>query len=97
LHLAIAISASLESGQQIANVHRVTEKCEKVRIWCNDVKCEQVRSSQGEDVRSGGELRDYLEGFTYDHERGMELTAAVNLARDEFVDQLESLCPPFPD
>ena len=42
-------------------------------------------------------LRDHLNQFAFNVEEGQQLSAAVKLARQQFVDQLESLCPAFLD
>jgi GTP1/Obg family GTP-binding protein len=47
-------------------------------------------------LKAEKEWSEHLVRSTFDLKRQMELAQAVKAARDEFVDHLENLCPPFP-
>jgi hypothetical protein len=48
-------------------------------------------------VAAEEELRHYFEGCIFDMAKEVQLSEAVRHAREEFLDQLESLCPRFPE
>jgi len=48
-------------------------------------------------VAAEEELRHYFEGCIFDMAKEVLLSEAVRHAREEFLDQLESLCPRFPE
>jgi len=56
------------------------------------IKMEQARKAMFE---AEEKLRDHLSQFAFDIEEGKRLSAAAQLARQQLVDQLESLYPPF--
>jgi hypothetical protein len=46
-------------------------------------------------VKAEKALREQFDSPVYDSEKETQLATAVKIARDEFVDLLELLCPPF--
>jgi hypothetical protein len=55
-------------------------------------KTEQARMAM---VEAEEKLRYHLNQFAFNIEEGQRLSAEAKLARQRFVDQLESLCPAF--
>jgi hypothetical protein len=58
------------------------------------INTEQARKAMQE---AEEKLRDHLNQFAFNVEEGQRLSVAAKLARQQFVDQLESLCPAFLD
>ncbi len=48
-------------------------------------------------VEAEEKLRDHLSQFAFNVEEGKRLSDKARLARQQYVDQLESLCPAFPE
>jgi hypothetical protein len=59
-----------------------------------ELKTERARTAM---VAAEEELRGYFDGCVFDMAKEVQLSQAVRAAREEFLDQLESLCPRFPE
>lgn len=57
-------------------------------------KTEEARKAL---VEAEQRLRDYFQRSLFDLEREKQLAREVSQAREKFIDQLETLCPRFPD
>ena len=60
----------------------------------NESEFEQAKVKM---LKAEKKLRDYFLLSAFNLEKGKQLSDAVKSAQQEYVDQLESLCPRFPD